>query len=260
VGFAELNLGDAILKADRRVGALSIGLAVCWFTICKRVEGYMRNKWGRIALALLLGLTMISSGCSTNWVQQGQEIIAVLMPAAANLVILVVTLQGKEVSAEDLALVQKAGSEVGADLTLVQGLIGAYESADQKAKQRILSQIQSALQAAQENLQGLVVGLHIKDESTRVKVTAIVGILLAEMQGVAAILPVVKGQGAEVKAQGAEVKAQGAGARGQGAAARRKKPMSAGEFSHSYNAIITAKTGRAELDDVSDGLKLQEKR
>ena len=176
----------------------------------------MRNKWSRIALALLLAVNIIGSGCSTNWVQQGQEIIAVLMPATTNLVILVATLQGKEISAEDLALVQKAGSEVGADLTLVQALIGAYESADEKAKQRILNQIQSALQAAQQNLQGLMLGLHIKDESTRVKVTAIVGILLAEVQALAAILPVVQGQGAEVT--------------GQGAAARRRKPMSAGEF------------------------------
>jgi len=206
----------------------------------------MRNEWARIVLALLLGVTMIGSGCSTNWVQQGQEIIAVLMPAAANLVILVATLQGKEISAEDLALVQKAGSEVGADLTLVQGLIGAYESADEKAKQRILNQIQSGIQAAQENLQGLMLSLHIKDESTQVKVRAIVGILLAEVQSLAAILPVIQGQGA--------------GARDQGAAAGRKKPMSAGEFTKSYNAIITAKTGRAELDDVSDGLKLQGKR
>lgn len=155
----------------------------------------MRNKWARIVLALLLGVTMIGSGCSTNWVQQGQEIIAVLMPAAANLVILVATLQGKEISAEDLALVQKAGSEVGADLTLVQGLIGAYESADEKAKQRILNQIQSGIQAAQENLQGLMLSLHIKDESTQVKVRAIVGILLAEVQSLAAILPVIQGQG-----------------------------------------------------------------
>ena len=206
----------------------------------------MRNKWGRIALALVLGVTMIGSGCSTNWVQQGQEIIAVLMPAAANLVRLVATLEGKEISAEDLALVQKAGSEVGADLTLVQALLGAYESADQNAKQRILNQIESAIQAAQENLQGLMLGLHIKDESTRVKVTAIVGILLAEVQALAEILPVVQGQGA--------------GTRGRAAAMRRKKPMSAGEFSNSYNAIITAKTGRAELDDVSGGLKLRGKR
>jgi hypothetical protein len=200
---------------------------------------------------------MIGSGCSTNWVQQGQEIIAVLMPAAANLVILVATVQGKEISAEDFAIVQRVGSEVGADLTLVQDLIGAYESADQKAKQRILNQIQSALQAAQENLQGLMLGLHIKDESTRVKVTAIVGILLAEVQALAAIFPVVQGQGAGTRGQGAEVNAQGARARGQGTALRGKKPMSAGEFSNSYNAIITAKTGRAELDRVSGELQLQ---
>jgi len=202
----------------------------------------MRNRWGRIALALLLGVTMIGSGCSTSWVQQGQEIITVLMPAAANLVILVATLQGKEISAEDLALVQKAGSEVGADLTLVQGLIGAYESADENAKQRILNQIQSAIQAAQENLQGLTLGLHIKDGATQAKVTAIVGILLAEVQSLAAILPVVQGQGT--------------GARAEGVAVRVKKPLSASEFVKSYNASMTEKTGRAELDRVSGGLQL----
>ena len=175
----------------------------------------MRNKWARIVLALLLGVTMIGSGCSTNWVQQGQEIIAVLMPAAANMVILVATLQGKEISAEDLALVQKAGSEVGADLTLVQGLIGAYESADEKAKQRILNQIQSGIQAAQENLQGLMLSLHIKDESTQVKVRAIVGILLAEVQSLAAILPVIQGQGGRGQGSGSSSGSQEADERGR---------------------------------------------
>src|SRR5579864_166346 len=110
------------------------GIAVCLFRVGKKVEVYMRNKWGRIALALLLAVTIIGSGCSTNWVQQAQEIVAVLMPATTNLVILVATLQGKEISAEDVAVVQKAGSEVGGDLRLILSLIAAYESADQKAK------------------------------------------------------------------------------------------------------------------------------
>jgi len=208
----------------------------------KKEEGYMRNRLGRIPVALLLVATMMGSGCSTSWTQKAQEIMAVLMPATTNLVLLVATLEGKEISAEDVAVVQKAGTEVGGDLRLIQRLIGAYESADQKAKYGIVNQIQSAIQAAQENLQGLMLGLHIKDGATQAKVTAIVGILLAEVQSLAAILPVVQGQGT--------------GHRAQGVAVRVKKPLSASEFVKSYNASMTEKTGRAELDRVSGGLQL----
>ena len=87
MGFTELNLvgGDSELRsAEWQVSAR--GLPCVGSRVAKKVEGYMRNEWARIVLALLLGVTMIGSGCSTNWVQQGQEIIAVLMPAAANFV------------------------------------------------------------------------------------------------------------------------------------------------------------------------------
>ena len=202
----------------------------------------MRNKRGRSALASLLVATMMGLGWSTNWTQQAQEIMAVLMPATMNLVILVATVDGKEISAEDLAVVQKAGTEVGGDLKVIQSLIGAYESADQKAKQGILNQIQIAIQAAQENLQGLTLGLHIKDEATQAKITAIVGVLQAEVQSLAAILPAIQGQGT--------------GARAQGVGERVRKPLSASAFVKSYNASMTEKTGRAELDRVSGGLQL----
>jgi len=209
----------------------------------------MRNKRGRSALALLLAVTMIGAGCATDWVHEAREIIAVLMPATTNLVILVATVRGQEISAEDLAAVQNAGAEVRGDLNVIQDLIGAYDSADQKAKPGILTQIQSAIQAAQENLEGLTQGLHIKDRTTQAKVTAVLGILLAEVQSLAAILPVVQRQGRGISGQGAEARSRGAGV-------RPKKPLSASAFVKSYNATMRASTGRAELDRVSVGLQL----
>lgn len=222
----------------------------------------MRNKSGRIAVALLLAITMIGSGCSTNWAQQAQEILVVLMPATTNLVILVATAQGKEMPAEDLAVIQNAGTEVGGDLKLIQSLIRAYESADAEARPGILNQIQSGIHAAQENLQGLMLGLHIKDAATQAKVTAIVGILLSEVQSLAVLVPLVQGQGAGAREQGAGAREQKAAAREQGAAAARvamrgKNPLSASEFVKSYNATMTAKTGRAELDRVTGKLQIQ---
>src|SRR3954468_12815446 len=88
-----------------------------------------KSKAGRKALGLVLCMTLAWSGCSTDWIKQAEEIVAVLIPAAANLVTLVATLQGISVSAADLQIVQSAGTQAGADLQLMQSLIAAYQKA-----------------------------------------------------------------------------------------------------------------------------------
>ena len=207
-----------------------------------------RNFW-RVGLTIVLSLTMIGSGCSTDWIGEAEQIVAALIPAAANLVALVAALQGKTVSAADLQMVQNAGTQAGADLQLIQSLIAAYQKADAAAKPGILNQIQSAIGAAEGNLEGLLPALHIKDAATKAKVQAVVGILLAEVQSLAAVVPAV----------------QGSGARGQGTALPRlslktgthlQAPLSAREFVKSFNSSLTAKTGNAELDRMTAGLQI----
>ena len=163
---------------------------------------HKRNGLGRIGLALMMSATMILAGCSTDWVQEAEQIVAVMIPGAANLVTLIAMLEGKTVTAEDLAMVQSAGTQVGSDLQLIQSLIAAYDKPDATAKPGILSQIQSALNAAQANLEGLLPALHIKDAATQTKLTAVVGILLSEVQSLAAVVPVVQAQGAGATGQG----------------------------------------------------------
>ncbi|MGC2451041.1 MAG: hypothetical protein WA477_25580, partial [Candidatus Sulfotelmatobacter sp.] len=158
---------------------------------------HKRNGLGRIGLALMMSATMILAGCSTDWVQEAEQIVAVMIPGAANLVTLIAMLEGKTVTAEDLAVVQSAGTQAGSDLQLIQSLIAAYDKADATAKPGILSQIQSALNAAQANLAGLLPALHIKDAATQTKLTAVVGILLSEVQSLAAVVPVVQASGAK---------------------------------------------------------------
>src|SRR5579864_6617263 len=153
----------------------------------------MRGAW-----ALVLCLTMVLVGCSTAWIGQAEEIVAALVPAAANLVALVAALEGKTVSAADLQTIQNAGAQVGADLQLVQSLIAAYQKADAAAQPGILNQIESAINTAQGNLQGLLAALHIKDAATQAKITAVVGVLLSEVESLAAVVPLVKGQSSVV--------------------------------------------------------------
>ncbi len=199
------------------------------------------NRLVRGMGAVVLALTVVLAGCSTAWIGEAQEIVAALIPAAANIVALVAALQGKGVSAADLATIQNAGSKAGADLQLIQSLITAYEKADATTKPGIMNQIQAALATVQNNLQNLLPALHIKDSATQTKITAVVGILISEVQSLAAVVPIVTGQSLVA-----------------GHRPSAKPPLSAREFVASYNATITAKTGNAALDQATAGLRIHQ--
>ena len=95
----------------------------------------------------------------------------------------------------------------------------------------------------------MLAALHIKDAATQAKVTAVVGIVLSEVQSLAAIVPIVKGDAQNSKAAFAAVKM--APSAGQGRA-----PLSANEFVASYNSTLTARTGNAGLDRMTAGLQI----
>jgi hypothetical protein len=218
-----------------------------------------KENLGRAVLILVLCGALILSGCSSGWITQAEEIVAVLIPAAGNLVTLVAVLQGKTVSAGDLATIQNAGKQAGADLQLIQSLIAAYEKADDVAKPGILNEIQSAIGAVEGNLQGLLMGLHIKDAATQAKITAVIGIVLSEVQSLAAVLPIVQSEAKAAAlrtADGPFDSAQRKRARLSSRAGAVKVPLSAREFIQSYNSTLISKTGRAELDRATGSLQI----
>ncbi len=175
---------------------------------------------------------------------EAEQIVAALVPAAANIVALVAALQGKSVSASDLETIQSAGSQAGADLQLLQSLIAAYQKADAAAQPGILNQIQAAINAAQSTLNGLLPALHIKDAATQTKITAVVGIVLSEIQSLATIVPLADASAApETVVMAAKQ-------------LKKQPPLTASEFVASYNATLTAKTGNADLDHATAGMKI----
>ena len=199
---------------------------------------------GRLLLALILCAVVSFTACSTAWVGQAEEIVAALIPAAANLIALVSALQGKSVSAADLQAIQSAGSQAGADLQLIQTLIAQYQKADAATQPGILNQIESAIGAAQANLNGILPALHIKDAATQAKISAVVGVLLSEVQSLAAIVPLVKAGASPQALSMAERQV------------KKQAPLSAVEFVNSYNATMTAKTGNADVDRATAGLRI----
>jgi len=201
-------------------------------------------EMGRTFTVAVLCGTMMWTACSTAWITEAEQIVGALIPATTNLVALVATLQGKNVSAEDLQMIQSAGAQAEADLQLMQSLIAQYQKADAAAQPGLLNQIQAQMSAVQSNLNGLLPALHIKDAATQAKITAVIGILLSEVESVAAIVPLVKANASPgMMAMAAKQ-------------VKKQAPLTASEFAASYNATLTAKTGNAELDHAAAGLRI----
>jgi hypothetical protein len=206
----------------------------------KRSRVMKKAGIGKALVAVVLCGTLMWTACSTAWMGEAEQIVAALIPGLANLVTLVATLQGKNVSAADLQTIQNAGAQARADLQLLQSLISQYEKGDASAQPGLLSQIQVAISAVQSSLNGLLPALHIEDAATQAKITAVIGILLSEVESVAAIVPLVNAS------PGIMTLAQ----------IKKRPPLTAGEFVDSYNATMTAKTGNAELDRAAAGMKI----
>jgi len=206
----------------------------------------MTREWriGKVLVTAVLCGTSMWTACSTAWISEVEQIVAALIPATANIVTLVATLQGKDVSASDLQRIQSAGTQAEADLQLMQSLITRYQKADATAQPGLLNQIQAAMSAVQLTLNGLLPALHIKDAVTQAKITAVVGVLLSEVESMGAIVPLVNSSvSPATMAMGARQ-------------AKMRPPLTASEFVSSYNATITAKTGNAELDHATSGLRI----
>jgi hypothetical protein len=183
-------------------------------------------------------------GCSTAWISEAEQIVAALIPAAANILTLVTALHGQSVSAEDLKTIQSTGSQVGADLQLIESLLSAYQTADAASQPGLLNRIQTATSAVQANLGGFLPALHIQDETTQAKVSAVIGLVLSEVESLSAIVPLVNPSASPAMMAMAAKQA------------KKKPPLTANEFVASYDATITAKTGNAALDHATAGMRI----
>jgi hypothetical protein len=214
------------------------------FVFYRNRGGSLRNKiQKRFVAGFLFCAFLMLTGCSTTWVAAAEQMVAVLIPATANLMALVATFRGNATAA-DLQTIQNAGAQTEAGLQLIQSLIAEYDTADVAAQPGLLSQIQAGLSDVQSNLNGLLPALHIKDASTQAKITAVVELLISEMQAMAAIVPLAN---------------PGASAAMVRLALKQidKRPMpSSEEFVTSFNAIMTGRTGNASLDRATSGLRI----
>jgi hypothetical protein len=129
-------------------------------------------------------------------------------------------------------------------LQLLQSLIAVYQKADTAARPGLLNQVQAATTAAQATLDGLLPALHIKDAATQAKVSALIGLVTAEVDSLAAIVPLVNSNASPGMMAMAVRQA------------KKSPPLTAREFVSSYNSTMGAKSGNAVLDHATAGMRI----
>jgi hypothetical protein len=145
------------------------------------------NSMTRIALAFVLSISLIATGCSAQWVSVALADLPVLTQMALNIAALVATLQsGKQLTPAEALAIQNISAEASKDLTLLQALYNAYKanpSAD------ALQKIESMIQDTNQELPALLQAAHISDPALSARITAAVNLILTSVSSFASLIP-----------------------------------------------------------------------
>jgi len=196
-------------------------------------------KPSKSILASILAVAMFATACSTSWVTEAIAITNAILPVAVNIIQLVTALQGTAAASNDTTLAQKWANTVTADLTTLQTLLNQYNAAAAGAKPGKLGRIETAIQATQNDLGTLLPALHIANPQTVAKITAIVGLISAELQSIEALVQAVRGPKTSAWHS-----------------LSFQRPMGAKEFNFAYKMLIKSPSGYAPLDAATGALVL----
>jgi hypothetical protein len=145
------------------------------------------NSMSRIALAVVLSISLIATGCSAQWISVALADLPVLTQMALNIAALVATLQsGKQLTPAEALAIQNISAEASKDLTLLQALYNVYKanpSAD------ALQKIEVIIQETNQELPALLQAAHISDPALSARITAAVNLILTSVSSFASLIP-----------------------------------------------------------------------
>jgi hypothetical protein len=145
------------------------------------------NSMTRIALAFVLSISLIATGCSAQSVSVALADLPVLTQMALNLAALVATLQsGKQLSPAEALAIQNISAEASKDLTLLQSLYNTYKA---NPGADTLQKIESMIQETNRELPALLQAAHISDPALSARITAAVNLILTSVSSFASLIP-----------------------------------------------------------------------
>lgn len=148
------------------------------------MRSHSRSK---AVLVALLSLSLLATGCSSEWINVALADLPVLVQMALNIGTVVTALQsGQQLSAADAAAIQNISNEAGKDLNLLQTLYNDYKT---NANAATLQKIQGVIADINTNLPALLQAAHINDAALSTRVTTAVNLILTTVNSFATLIP-----------------------------------------------------------------------
>lgn len=145
------------------------------------------NSRSKVALAALLAISLLATGCSAQWISIALADLPVLVQMALNIGTVVTTLQsGQQLSAPEAAAIQNISNQASKDLNLLQALYNDYQA---NANTATIQKIQNVIADINTNLPALLQAAHISDAALSVRITAAVNLILATVNSFASLIP-----------------------------------------------------------------------
>ena len=142
----------------------------------------MKNL-SKIALASILSIAIVISGCSTSWIQTAENDAPVVLQ------IVVSILSIADVAAIPAA--QSVGAQAQSDLKLLSQYLADYKAAQAGTTEqnKALANIQAALQASQTDLSGILAAIHVVDPTKQKAIEGGLAVALSVLLAVESLIP-----------------------------------------------------------------------
>jgi hypothetical protein len=193
------------------------------------------NSRPKAALVVLLAISLLATGCTSQWISVALADLPVLLQMALNIGSLVTTLQsGQQLSASEAQSIQNISAEASKDLNLLQTLYNQYQA---NPTASALQKIQSTVADINQNLPALLQAAHIGDPVLAARVAAAVNLILATTTSFAALIPQASGMPTGRIA-------------GAAPAGKKKAIPQPQDLKKQWNQTVCGPTGKARLDSA----------
>ena len=146
------------------------------------------------ALVLLTGGTVpFMEGCTAAEVEADIQTVLNDLPTAINIAESIITIisafKGDTVSTAQVQQLKSLAGQVGADLTLAQGLITQYQTDLAGAPATVIGELDSAVSDVQQNEQAILTAIHVYDPTTQAAISASIAAIDTVLLGLESIIP-----------------------------------------------------------------------
>lgn len=145
-------------------------------------------NWRRfLFVSSLIWVVCVCAGCTASWIGAINALLPALGTAVEAIAEFIAGLEGKTLSAEFVAGVNKIIADIQTEL---QNLSTVLASITGTVTETVTQQIETILNAVVTNLGSILSGANITDSATVTKLTQLIGIGVSAVEAILALIPV----------------------------------------------------------------------